>query len=37
MRSHIFGEKLVAQTIFTFAAYNLARMGAIFGWRYSTA
>jgi transposase len=30
-------KKVAAQTIFTFAAYNLTRMGAIFGWRYSTA
>ncbi|MBD9358671.1 transposase [Methylomonas sp. EbA] len=30
-------KKIAAQTIFTFAAYNLTRMGAIFGWRYSNA
>lgn len=30
-------KKVAAQTIFTFAAYNLTRMGALFGWRYSTA
>lgn len=30
-------KKVAAQTIFTFAAYNLTRMGAIFGWVYSTA
>lgn len=30
-------KKVAAQTIFTFAAYSLTRMGAIFGWRYSTA
>ncbi len=26
-----------AQTIFTFAAYNLTRMSSIFGWKWSTA
>lgn len=30
-------KKVAAQAVFTFAAYNLTRMGAIFGWRYSTA
>jgi transposase len=30
-------KKVTAQTMFTFAAYNLTRMSAIFGWRYSTA
>jgi hypothetical protein len=30
-------KKVAAQTIFTFAAYNLTRMGTIFGWRYSSA
>lgn len=30
-------KKVAAQTIFTFAAYNLTRMAAILGWRYSTA
>jgi len=30
-------KKVAAQTVFTFAAYNLTRMSAIFGWRYSTA
>lgn len=30
-------KKVAAQTVFTFAAYNLTRMGAIFGWRYRTA
>jgi hypothetical protein len=30
-------KKVAAQTLFTLAAYNLTRMGAIFGWRYSTA
>jgi transposase len=29
-------EKVKAQTIFTFAAYNLTRMATIFGWRLST-
>jgi hypothetical protein len=30
-------EKVKAQTLFTFAAYNLTRMATIFGWRLSTA
>ena len=30
-------KKVAAQTVFTFAAYNLTRMGSIFGWRCSTA
>jgi transposase len=30
-------KKVAAQAVFTFAAYNLTRMSAIFGWRYSTA
>ena len=30
-------KKVTAQTVFTFAAYNLTRMSAIWGWRYSTA
>ena len=30
-------KKVAAQTVFTFAAYNLTRMGNIFGWRCSTA
>jgi len=30
-------KKVAAQTIFTFAAYNLTRISAIFGWRYGTA
>ena len=30
-------EKVRAQTVFTFAAYNLTRMGTLFGWRWSTA
>lgn len=30
-------KKVTAQTVFTFAAYNLTRMGGIFGWRWSTA
>lgn len=29
--------KVKAQTVFTFAAYNLTRMATIFGWRLSTA
>ncbi len=29
--------KVKAQTLFTFAAYNLTRMGSLFGWRWSTA
>jgi IS5 family transposase len=29
--------KVKAQTMFTFAAYNLTRMATIFGWRLSTA
>jgi IS5 family transposase len=28
--------KVAAQTVFTFAAYNLTRMATIFGWRLST-
>jgi len=30
-------DRVSAQTNFTFAAYNLVRMGNIFGWHYSTA
>ncbi len=30
-------KKVTAQTVFTFAAYNLTRMGTLFGWRWSTA
>jgi hypothetical protein len=30
-------RKVKAQTFFTFAAYNLTRMGSLFGWRWSTA
>ena len=30
-------KKVAAQTVFTFAAYNLTRLGSLFGWRYSTA
>ena len=30
-------SKVRAQTAFTFAAYNLTRMAAILGWRWSTA
>jgi transposase len=30
-------EKVAAQTVFTFAAYNLTRLGSLFGWRWSTA
>ena len=30
-------QKVAAQTVLTFAAYNLTRLGSIFGWRYSTA
>ena len=30
-------QRVKAQTTFTFAAYNLVRMGNIFGWHYSTA
>jgi transposase len=30
-------KKVTAQTVFTFAAYNLTRMSAIFGWSCSTA
>ena len=30
-------SKVRAQTTFTFAAYNLTRMAAILGWRWSTA
>lgn len=29
--------KVKAQTVFTCAAYNLTRMGWLFGWRWSTA
>ncbi len=29
-------KKVVAQTIFTYAADNLTRMSALLGWRYST-
>ncbi|MGZ8201496.1 MAG: IS5 family transposase [Methylosarcina sp.] len=30
-------KKVTAQTVFIFAAYNLTRMGSLFGWRCSTA
>lgn len=30
-------KKVAAQTVWTFAAYNLTRMGGVFGWRWSTA
>ncbi|MEC4749604.1 IS5 family transposase [Methylomicrobium sp. Wu6] len=30
-------QKVAAQAVFTFAAYNLTRLSSIFGWRYSTA
>ena len=30
-------SKVKAQTLFTFAAYNLTRMASLFGWRWSTA
>jgi len=30
-------KKVAAQVLFTFAAYNLTRMSAAFGWRCSTA
>jgi hypothetical protein len=30
-------KKVAAQTVFTFAAYKLTRMSAIFGWRCRTA
>ena len=30
-------KKVSAQTVFTFAAYNLTRMGGLFGWRRLTA
>jgi hypothetical protein len=30
-------KKVAAQTVFTLAAYNLTRMGGLFGWRWSTA
>lgn len=30
-------KRVTAQTVFTFAAYNLTRMGSIFGWRRSPA
>lgn len=30
-------EKVTAQTVFTFVAYNLIRLGGLFGWRWSTA
>ncbi|CAI8739244.1 IS5 family transposase [Methylocaldum szegediense] len=30
-------KKVAAQTVFTFAAYNLTRLGGLFGWRWSTA
>ena len=30
-------KKVAAQTVLTFAAYNLTRMGGLFGWRWSTA
>jgi transposase len=30
-------KKVAAQTVFTFAAYNLTRLGSLFGWRWSTA
>ena len=29
--------KVAAQTVFTFAAYNLTRMATIFGWRLNSA
>jgi transposase len=29
--------KVTAQTVFTFAAYNLTRLGSLFGWRWATA
>jgi hypothetical protein len=29
--------KVKAQTVFTFAAYNLTGLATIFGWRLSTA
>jgi uncharacterized membrane protein len=29
--------KVKAQTLFTFAAYNLTRMATILGWRLSSA
>jgi IS5 family transposase len=29
--------KVKAQTVFTFAAYNLTRMATIFGWRLNSA
>jgi hypothetical protein len=29
--------KVTAQTVFTFAAYNLVRLATIFGWRLNTA
>jgi hypothetical protein len=30
-------KKVAAQTVFTFAAYNLTRLGGLFGGRWSTA
>ncbi|WP_026610854.1 IS5 family transposase [Methylocaldum szegediense] len=30
-------KKVAAQTVFTFAAYHLTRLGGLFGWRWSTA
>jgi transposase len=30
-------DTIKAQTVFIFAAYNLTQMGALFGWRWSTA
>ena len=30
-------KTVAAQTVFTFAAYNLIRLGGLFGWRWSTA
>jgi IS5 family transposase len=30
-------DTIKARTVFIFAAYNLTRMGALFGWRWSTA
>jgi IS5 family transposase len=29
-------DKVTAQTVFTFAAYNLTRIGGLCGWRWST-
>jgi IS5 family transposase len=30
-------KKVTAQTVFTFAAYNLTRVGGLFGWRWTPA